>query len=246
VSDPIDSLLAAKRVLCVQPHYDDNDLGAGGTLAALADAGAEIHYLTVTDDLMGVLDPGLSDEDARAQLLREQEEAGRTIGVHALHSLDLPDAGEWDYVALRRAVILHIRRLRADCVFTVDPWLPHEAHRDHTRVGHAVAEAAILYGLPRIRTTPEVDGGYTGHDLRAAVFYFTIEPNSVFDIGQTRERKHRALDAYRAQFTPRDLGNLHRGLDAMEERWAADEPFSHGEALKILHPGRLHVGLVPD
>jgi LmbE family N-acetylglucosaminyl deacetylase len=35
----IPDLSTAKRVLAVQPHYDDNDLAAGGTLAALAAEG---------------------------------------------------------------------------------------------------------------------------------------------------------------------------------------------------------------
>ena len=65
----------AARVLAVQPHYDDNDIGAGGTLAALREAGAELSYLTVTDDLLGVLDPELSDTEARRRLRAEQEEA---------------------------------------------------------------------------------------------------------------------------------------------------------------------------
>ena len=248
MSDHIASLLAARRILCVQPHYDDNDLGAGGTLAALSDAGAEIHYLTVADDLLGVLDPEISDADARRKLRSEQQQAGEWIGVASLRELELPDAGDWDYLALRTRVIEQIRRLRADFVFTVDPWLPHEAHRDHTRVGQAVAEAAILYGLPRVRTVPEVDDAYRRdgrHELQAVVFYFTREPNAVFDVGATRERKHRALDAYQSQFSAEELANLHRGLEAMERHWAEAEAFSHGEALKLIEPGRLHVGLLP-
>ena len=46
----------ARSILCIQPHYDDNDLGAGGTIAALHDAGCQVVYLTVTDDLVGVKD----------------------------------------------------------------------------------------------------------------------------------------------------------------------------------------------
>jgi LmbE family N-acetylglucosaminyl deacetylase len=30
---PTPDVFSARRVLCVQPHYDDNDIGAGGTLA---------------------------------------------------------------------------------------------------------------------------------------------------------------------------------------------------------------------
>ena len=44
---PIPNIFEAKRILCIQPHYDDNDIAAGGTLAALHDAGAELVYLTV-------------------------------------------------------------------------------------------------------------------------------------------------------------------------------------------------------
>ena len=43
-------LFKARTVLAIQPHYDDNDLGAGGTLAALSRGGSRIIYLTVTDD----------------------------------------------------------------------------------------------------------------------------------------------------------------------------------------------------
>ena len=32
----VPDLSGARRLLCIQPHYDDNDLGAGGTIAALA------------------------------------------------------------------------------------------------------------------------------------------------------------------------------------------------------------------
>ena len=72
---------AAQRILAIQPHYDDNDIAAGGALAALAKGGAEIYYLTVTDDLIGVIDEKLSPEEAAAQLKAEQIQAGEIIGV---------------------------------------------------------------------------------------------------------------------------------------------------------------------
>ena len=89
---PGPDLLAAKRILAIQPHYDDNDIGAGGALAALAAGGAEIDYLTVTDDLVGVLDATLSDEEATAKLRGEQERAGAEIGVQSQHWLGFADA----------------------------------------------------------------------------------------------------------------------------------------------------------
>ena len=61
---PIPDIFSAKRILCIQPHYDDNDIAAAGILTQLAKNGAEIFYLTATDDLMGVVDTSLSDADA--------------------------------------------------------------------------------------------------------------------------------------------------------------------------------------
>lgn len=246
MSGPLDALRAARRVLCIQPHYDDNDLGAGGTIAALADAGAEVSYLTATDDLVGVLDPDLPAAEASARLRAEQAEAGAEIGVHAQYWLGLPDAGPYDYYALRGGIIRHIRLLRPDVVFSVDPWLPYEVHSDHLRVGRAAAEACLLQRLPRLRSDPQVDAAWEPHEIAAVVFYFTTEPNACFDVGATRARKHRAIGAYRSQLAPTEVEALRKGLEFMERRWAEQEPFSHGEALKILPPGRLHVNLLPE
>jgi LmbE family N-acetylglucosaminyl deacetylase len=239
----VHDLASAERVLCVQPHYDDNDLGAGGTITALAAGGATVAYLTVTDDLVGVLDETLSDAEATERLRAEQHQAGEAVGVAEQRWLGLPDAGEWDYFELRRGIIAELRRFRPDVVFTVDPWLPYEAHQDHLRVGRAVAEASFLQRMKRLRVDPEPDADWEPHEIAAVVFYFTREPNLCFDISASRERKHRAIDAYRAQFTEEQLRLLHLGLDAKEREWAEAEPFSHGEALKVLAPGAFHVGL---
>jgi LmbE family N-acetylglucosaminyl deacetylase len=242
---PVPNLREAKRILAIQPHYDDNDIGAGGALAALAAGGAEVDYLTVTDDLVGVLDATLSDEEATARLRSEQESAGTEIGVKRQFWLGFPDAGDYDHHTLRREIIRHIRMLRPDFLFSVDPWLPYEAHGDHLKTGRAVTEAALLYGFPRLATDPEIDRDYQSHTLLGIALYFTLKPNQIFDISEFRERKHRAIDAYRAQFTSESLEQLHRGLDFVERAWAEGKAFSHGEALKVLSPAQLHCGLLP-
>ena len=40
-------ILTARRALCIQPHPDDNEIGMGGTVAALAARGCEVHYLSL-------------------------------------------------------------------------------------------------------------------------------------------------------------------------------------------------------
>src|SRR5689334_18289945 len=134
---PIPNIFEAKRILCIQPHYDDNDIAAAGILTQLAKNGAELFYLTVTDDLMGVVDTSLSNEDAAKSLKRDQFAAGRIVGVREQYWLGYPDAGEYDYFAVRRDLLKYIRMIKPDFIFTCDPWLTYEAHHDHIQTGLA-------------------------------------------------------------------------------------------------------------
>jgi len=242
---PIPDLSAARRVLCIQPHYDDNDIGAGGTLAALAARGTELVYVTATDDLLGVREDW-AESEARENLKAEQRRAGELIGVKEQRWLEFPDGGEYDYFALRRALVAEIRRFRPDFVLTCDPFAPYEAHSDHVRVGKAAAEAVLFHRFPRFRTQSEVDAQYEPYDLTGIAFYFSAAPNLYVEIDAARERKHAALDAYAAQFSAPELQLLHAALEIKERGWAAaaDQGFAHAEAFKLLSPIHLHVS--PD
>lgn len=237
---PAPDLLEASHVLCVQPHYDDNDIAAGGTLATLHARGARLTYVTVSDDLVGVIDPTLPDEEAARRLRGEQLEAGKLVGVDRHHWLGYPDAGDWDAHALRQDLIRILRSERPDAVLTCDPWLPYEFHRDHVRCGLAVAEAACLQGLRRLKTDPEVDAAYEPYALSMIAFYWTQAPNTTIDISGHRAAKHQAIDCYRSQFGDEELRGLHAILAGQEREWAEATPYTHAERFKVLRPFQLH------
>ncbi len=241
---PKPNIFDAKRILCIQPHYDDNDIGAAGTLALLQAKGAELYYLTATDDLMGVVDHSLSDKEASQALKRDQFAAGKIIGVKEQFWLGYPDAGEYNYFTLRRDFLKYIRMIRPDFVLTVDPWLTYEAHHDHIQTGLAAAEAVMFAGLTKIPSSdPAIDSAYTPHDIQGIIFYHTREPNQVMDISDTWEAKLAAVRCYEAQFTSQEMNQLITALDAKSRQVAAGETFQRGEALKVLHTSALHCGL---
>jgi LmbE family N-acetylglucosaminyl deacetylase len=230
----------ARRVLAVQPHYDDNDISAGGTLAALAESGAELYYLTMSDDMVGVIDETWSEQEAARRLREDQSRAGEIIGVTQHFWLGYPDAGEYNYFDVRRDIIKHIRMVRPDIIVTMDPWMLYEAHTDHVMASRATAEAAILYDLPRLKSDPDVDEVYESHPLQAVVFHATSYPNTVFDISGTIEKKNAAIRCYKSQFHESDFDGLVQRTMTYTAYLAHDEAFEYGEALKIVPPGLLH------
>ena len=42
-------IFTANKILFIQPHPDDNELFAGGTVAKLVDNNIEVHYLSITN-----------------------------------------------------------------------------------------------------------------------------------------------------------------------------------------------------
>src|SRR5512139_2989502 len=198
---PMPEPFSARRILCFQPHYDDNDIGAAGILTQLAQDGAEIFYVTATNDLMGVVDASVSDENAAELLKRDQYAAGKIVGVKEQYWCDYPDAGEYNYFDLRRDFLKNIRVICPDFVFAPDAWLTYEGHRDHIQTGLAAAEAVMFAGLTKITSSdPEVDAAYEGHEIQGVALYYTREPNYIADLSSTWEEKIAAVHCYEAQF----------------------------------------------
>ncbi len=223
---PIPELFSAKRVLCIQPHYDDNDIAAAGILTQLARHGAELFYLTATNDLMGVIDTSLSDEEAVNSLKQDQFAAAKIVGVKEQYWCGYPDAGEYNYFDLRRDLLKYIRMLKPDLVFAPDAWLTYEGHRDHIQTGLAAVEAVMFAGLTRIASSdPVIDSAYEPHSILGVALYYTREPNCVADISTTWEEKLAAVHCYKAQFDQDGLEQLAFALDMKSQQVALGEAF---------------------
>jgi len=134
--------------------------------------------------------------------------------------------------------------LQPDLVFTPDPWLTYEAHRDHIQTGLAAAEAVMFAGLTRIASSdPAVDAAHRGHSIMGIAFYYTREPNEIMDITSTWEAKLSAVRCYETQFDPQGMDELVMALEFKSRQVSEGRNFEHGEPLKILHPSALHCGI---
>lgn len=244
----VPDFLSSRRMLCVQPHPDDMDIAAGGTLSRLAEGGTEISYLSITDDTAGFIEDfgkkGKSLGEKRKTRKKEQERAGEIIGVKDYYWIDFPDAGDWSIRRARDAVIKHIRMLRPDFIMTVDPWLPYEAHRDHIKCGLATSEAALLFNFPGIMTDKKTDKNFKPYELSGVVFCFSAKPNVVIDVGGYRDNKFKAIGEHESQFSAESLNRLKEYDDYRCRNLSIGRGFTHGEGFKVIHPDLLHI--VPE
>lgn len=132
---------AAQRVLLLVPHPDDEAIGAGGLVALLAERGARVAAVLVTDGeaTIGCARPPREiARRRRAEFVRSVAVLGAE--VHAV--LALPDG----------CVALHHERLVAELRGALEvvrpdlvlaPW-PLEAHADHRALARAAGEAIEL------------------------------------------------------------------------------------------------------
>jgi LmbE family N-acetylglucosaminyl deacetylase len=234
-------LSQAKTLLVVQPHPDDAEIGAGGTIAKLSDAGSSVFYVTVTDGSMGTLDKTLSPEELARKRMKEQEDAMRLLGVRENRWLGWKDSEVTPSQHLRNQIMRIIREVRPDVVITVDPWLPYEAHPDHRHVGMMASEAALLAKFPLIGSEHAKEG-LNAFSVPAVAYMITANPNTFVDVTNTFERKLKAVQAHVSQFgddwtTYRSLLTSHAEKNARK----AGRTGGLFEAFKVLRPAQLHV-----
>ncbi|MHA6534228.1 PIG-L deacetylase family protein [Paenibacillus sp. BAC0078] len=229
-------LTGCSKILCVQPHPDDNEVGMGGIIASFAGRGCEIHYLTVTNGDLGAMDDKLSHQEIAAIRLRELEEAGRSLGATVFHQLQHGDGTLAHIPALAAEIAEVIRTVQPDAIFCPDPWLAYEAHYDHIVTGRAAAQAFLSSGLPLYpRGTSS-----RAWQPKAIGFYFTAEPNTVIDITPYFEQKFAAMALHRSQFNEEMLQLYRLYFHTKGRQLAEGKGFEIGEGLKVLSPLHLH------
>jgi len=215
-------IMGCKRVLCIQPHPDDNEIGMGGIIAVLAQSGCEVHYLTVTNGDKGNKNKQSTPEQTAAIRRQEVIAAGRHLGASNFHFLDKGDGMLSDIPGLSKEIAAVMREVEPEAVFCPDPWLQYEAHYDHIVTGRAAAAAFIAYGRGAI--------GY----------YYTANHNTVIDISSVFEKKFEAIVLHDSQMEPQTLAmfRVHFGMKA--QQLADGRGFALGEGLKVLSALHCH------
>lgn len=172
-----------RKVMVVAAHPDDVEWYISGTLARLADAGADIHVVMASYGERGPNRTGVADLPAARR--EEQIEAGRRVGYSDIHFLGLPDREVSRGHSLRENVEDLWSRLEPDLVLTFDPDTPSlpYLHEDHQGTGRVVQQVWRNMGK-----NPPV-----------LYFWQTRRPDTIVDITGVIDTKVHALSAHASQ-----------------------------------------------
>ena len=187
--------------LVVAAHPDDPDFGVAGTAARLARDGHAVHYLLCTSGDAGSEDPSIPTADLIRLREAEQVAAGRVLGLTAVHFMRFPDGELEPNLALRKALVRQMRRLKADVVLCQDPRAlvddsnSYVNHPDHRAAGQAALDAAFPAAGNPSAFRDLLAEGFEPHKVREIWMYFTAagNVNHWVDISDTIEQKVDAL-----------------------------------------------------
>lgn len=232
---PEEAFEKSKVFLSIQPHTDDTDIAAGGTVAKLANDGCQIIYVTVTDGGAGAARRGLPWETMASIRRREQESAAKILGVSELLWLDYRDSELKPTLELRNRLITLIRRFKPDVVLTVDPWLTYEAHPDHRVTGLAATEAFFFSGLPNVNPV-DFRNGLEPYTPTYIAYYWSRKPNVYVDIGDWIDVKFKAVKAHTSQVSDAMVELLRKISTLLGARVG----YQYAEAFKVLNTRTVH------
>jgi N-acetylglucosamine malate deacetylase 1 len=178
--------------LVIAPHPDDEVLGAGGTIARMADAGREVHVCIVTRGRP----PQFSPEQG-ATVRAEAATAHALLGVHHTHWLDFGAAelSETPHRDLNAALGNLVRDLAPGLLL-----IPHigDIHLDH----QLVFTSSLVASRPHQSRFPQTILAYeTLSETNWNAPYLTppFVPNVFVDIAATLARKLAAFQAFASQ-----------------------------------------------
>jgi LmbE family N-acetylglucosaminyl deacetylase len=190
-----------RHALAIYAHPDDPDVSCGGTLAAWAAAGCEVHTLICTDGGKGTADRVTGPVDLVRARVAEAAAAADVLRLTGQEFLGLPDGELVDDEAFRGALVAVVRRLRPDTVLCPDPTAiffgqDYFNHRDHRITGFAVLDAvAPAAAMPHY--FPEAG---PAHQVSTVLLSGTLEPDVWVDISATVDAKGEAVACHRSQF----------------------------------------------
>ena len=173
-------------------------------MAKLAQDGATVTYVIVTDGSQGGEDPMQKDSELTAIREREQRAAAKVLGVKKVEFLDYKAGHVSPGQKLRRDIVRMIRKHKPDLVITHLPGRAIDApmgasHPDHLAVGEATMAAVYPDSRNPRAFRSLLKEGYEPHVVKEVWIPYWTSGDYLVDITPTLDLKIEALKKHKSQ-----------------------------------------------
>jgi len=206
--------MADADVLVFGAHPDDIEIGCGGTVIKLTDAGRSVVLVDMVRGELGTR----GSAQTRGQ---EAAAAAKLLGVTARENLELEDGNVRTTPEAKQKVAETIRRWKPRMVFV--PYC-EDRHPDHVCTCELAYAGIFLAGLSRYETGQQA---YRPDRLIYYMGWGEFDPTFVVDITAQFERKMEAIYAYSTQFKPDASPDPQTRLTSEETDWFMRSRMGH-------------------
>ncbi len=195
-----------KKVLAIGAHFDDVELGAGGTLAKLANNGAKVYKLVLTDDVTNFDQKKIKTDFESSR--KEGESAANVLGITQIEPSRYEKCTKLEFNSINMQLVEKIIfDYKIDSVFTHFPSDIQQDHVEASKISYVAARyckkvffyQSNRYILPKefyprifFNITKEVDKKVRAlncfsndHDRFGKLFQQTIKQNEVWGYQST-------------------------------------------------------------
>ena len=179
-------------ILAIAAHPDDIELSCSGTIMKQIELAKTVAIVDLTKGELGTR--------GSAELrMKEADEAGKVMGIHARENLGLADGFFTGSEAEIKLLASLIRKYQPEIVLAN---AMNDRHPDHGRAGKFISDTCFYSGLRKIETSID---GKAQEAWRPKVIYHYIQdyyhqPDFVVDISNEWETKLKSIKAFKSQF----------------------------------------------
>jgi LmbE family N-acetylglucosaminyl deacetylase len=189
------------NILAVYAHPDDAEFLASGSMAKWTEEGHQVYAISATDGSMGTKITGWTRAQVAERRRGELSKAMEVIGGNEPIGFWFPDGSLSEHCEeLKEKLAVWVRKLRADRIVTLDPWLSYQIHPDHVAVGRIASEVAVFTCFP-LYFPDQIEAGLDCHQPQEVWYMLPTEraPNRIVDIGGTFEKKVQSILCHQSQ-----------------------------------------------
>ena len=217
------------RGMVVVAHADDAEFGCSGTVAKLCAAGWEMVYVMCTDGSKGSSDREITQRQLASIRRKEQQNAGKTLGLKDVVFLDYEDSMLQPTLALRKDIAREIRRYKPDVLITMYPMRNLDGgwgvgHPDHMAAGEAALQAVFPTARDHMTFPDLLEAGFEPHKVAEVWIIGHPTPDLYVDVTQHMDTSVAALMQHTSQMNGRDEA----WASEMMRRWRRERGVGRG------------------